>query len=240
VATRAEPGPRGGSGEMFDRIAHRYDLLNRLLSLGADQGWRRATAEALSPEPGQRILDLATGTGDLAFSVLRSQPAATVVGLDESPRMLERARAKAGHAGLGDRVRWVVGHAEALPFEDHSFDAVCIAFGIRNVPDPGRALAEMARVTRPRGRVAILELSDPDSGPLRHLARLHVHRLVPWLGGWLSGIREYRYLSDSIAAFPRAAAFAQLMARSGLDVLEIRRLCFSAAHLYLGRPRRSS
>jgi len=239
VATHAEPphqvSPRGGSGAMFDEIAHRYDLLNRILSFGTDQGWRRATIAALGAGPGMRFLDLATGTGDLALRLLRTHPDTTVVGLDPSARMLERARRKAELAGASKLVEWVIGDAEALPFDDASFDGVCMAFGIRNVPDRPRALREMARVTRAGGRVAILELSDPDSGWLRSLARLHVHRVVPRLGGWLSGAREYRYLAESIAAFPPPAEFASSMGEAGLTVQQVRRLTFGAAHLYVAR-----
>ena len=225
--------PRGGSGAMFDEIAHRYDLLNRILSFGTDQGWRRATIAALGAGPGMQFLDLATGTGDLALRLLRAQPDTTVVGLDPSPRMLQQALRKAELAGASERVQWVLGDAEDLPFANASFDGVCMAFGIRNVPDRPRALREMARVTRTGGRVAILELSDPDSGLLRSLARLHVHRIVPRVGGWLSGAREYRYLSESIAAFPSPADFAATMREAGLAVQEVRRLTFGAAHLYV-------
>jgi demethylmenaquinone methyltransferase / 2-methoxy-6-polyprenyl-1,4-benzoquinol methylase len=227
-----------GSGEMFDAIARRYDLLNRLISLGLDQRWRRLTVQALALERGARVLDLATGTADLALLIARSESGARVVGIDPSREMLARGREKVERAGLSECVELGEGNAESLPFSNASFDGVCIAFGIRNVPDRPQALREMARVTRSGGRVAILELSEPRGGWLGAPARMYVHGFVPWLGAMLSGAREYRYLARSIAAFPPAAEFAELMRASGLDVLEMRSLNFGACHLYVAEPRR--
>ncbi len=239
---RPSPDPRpaetvrGGSGAMFDRIARRYDLLNRLASLGLDQSWRRRAIAALELAPGARVLDLATGTADMALEVLRQEPRAEVVGIDPSPQMLEVGRRKVAAAGLGARIELKAGDGEALPLDDDSVDGVTIAFGIRNVPDRARALAEMARVTRPGGRIAILELSEPRGGLLGPLARFHVHRVVPRLGAWLSGEREYRYLEKSIAAFPPPREFAELMGRCGCEVLEVRPLTFGACCLFVAQP----
>jgi len=227
-----------GSGAMFDRIARRYDLLNRVLSLGLDQRWRRLTVAALELRPGHRVLDLATGTGDLAFAMLRSCPEASVVGLDPSPAMLGRAREKqASQTGSASRIELGVGVAEHLPFADGAFDAVAIAFGLRNVPDRERGLREMARVTRPGGRIAILELGEPRGPIMGRLARLHIHVLVPRLGALLSGAREYRYLERSIAAFPPPEQVTAMMERSGIEPLEARPLTFGACYLFVGRVR---
>src|SRR5215471_4226588 len=212
--------PRGGSGEMFDRIADRYDLLNRILSLGIDQGWRHQAVTALRLGPSSRVLDLATGTADLAILEATTHPGCRVDGVDPSERMLDIGRKKIERAGLSSAVTLTLGNAEVLPFDAGSFDAVSIAFGIRNVPDRSRALREMARVTRAGGRVAILELSEPRGGLLGPFARFHVHSVVPWLGGLLSGSREYRYLQKSIAAFPPPEEFAATMTEAGLHVLE--------------------
>jgi demethylmenaquinone methyltransferase/2-methoxy-6-polyprenyl-1,4-benzoquinol methylase len=233
--TRAETAIEG-SGAMFDAIAARYDLLNRLLSFGIDQRWRKLTARALELGPASRVLDLATGTCDLAIRVAGHASGVSVVGVDPSERMLEVGQRKLERLGLADRIKLEVGDAQRLPFADRSFDGVCIAFGIRNVPDRSRALAEMARVTRPGGRIAILELSEPRGNVLGALARFHVHSVVPWLGSILSGSREYRYLQRSIAAFPPAETFAEQMRSSGVTPLAVRPLTFGVCHLYVGTP----
>ncbi len=224
--------PRFGSGAMFDAIAPRYDLLNRLISLGIDQRWRRLTVEALRLSPGHRVLDLATGTADLALQIARRHPDVSLVGLDPSAGMLSVGRDKVRRAGLGERLELVEGDAQALPFADGSFDGVCIAFGIRNVPDRPRALGEMRRVTRAGGRIAILELTEPPPGPLGALARFHVHQVVPTLGALLSGAREYRYLEQSIARFPPPAEFAEVMRQAGLAEVAARPLTFGVCCLW--------
>jgi demethylmenaquinone methyltransferase/2-methoxy-6-polyprenyl-1,4-benzoquinol methylase len=228
-----------GSGAMFDGIAARYDLVNRVISLGIDQSWRRKTVRALQLGRGHRVLDLATGTADLAIQVARTEPGASVVGLDPSAKMLDVGRDKVQRAGLEARVELVQGDAQALPFPENSFDSVCIAFGIRNVPDRAKALREMARVTRPGGRIAILELSEPRSGLLGALARFHIHTVVPYVGALLSGVKEYQYLQRSIAAFPPADEFAALMKSSNLSVVAVQPLTFGVCHLYVaeaGKP----
>ena len=233
----ARPSPRAGSGEMFDAIAPRYDLLNRLLSLGIDQRWRQRLVRRLELQPNARVLDHATGTGDLALRIARAEPTASVVGMDPSRAMLDIARSKIESAGLAPRIEVRQGDAERLDgVRSGEFDAVSMAFGIRNVRDRERALREMARVTRSGGRIAILELSEPDRGLLSPVARWHVHRMVPWLGGLLSGSREYRYLQQSIAAFPAPNVFRALMESSGIRVLHLERLTFGVCHLYVGTP----
>lgn len=229
--------PRAGSGAMFDRIARRYDLLNRLLSLGLDERWRRKTVAALELGADARVLDLATGTADLAIRVARQYSDSKVEGVDPSAGMLDVGRGKVARLGLGARIELAVGDAQDLPHADDSFDGVCMAFGIRNVPDRARALAEMARVTRPGGRIAILELSEPQGGVLAPMARFHIRVLVPRVGAFLSGSREYRYLQRSIAAFPPAEQFAQVMDSAGLRVLRVVPLTFGVCHLYVATPR---
>lgn len=238
--TATEPLPRGGSGEMFDLIAARYDLMNRLISLGIDQRWRRRTVRALELGAGARVLDLATGTGDLALLIARMHDDATVVGSDPSTGMLDVGRAKVARSDRADRIVLEQGDARELPYEDDSFDGVTMAFGIRNVPDRPAALREMARVTKPGGRVAILELSEPSGGLLAPIARWHIHSVVPTLGAWLSGAREYSYLQQSIAEFPPAERFAELMSESGLDVDRAEPLTFGVCHLYVARPKRAT
>jgi demethylmenaquinone methyltransferase/2-methoxy-6-polyprenyl-1,4-benzoquinol methylase len=228
-----------GSGAMFDQIAHRYDLLNRLISFGMDGRWRRALVRSL--EVGERkapaVLDVATGTADIAVAIAKTHQDARVVGLDPSVGMLEVGRDKLRRLELGDRVELVEGDAQAMPFDDDSFEASCIAFGIRNVPDRLAGLKEMARVTRPGRPVVILELGEPRRGLLAPFARFHVHHVVPRLGAWLSGAKEYAYLEQSIAAFPPPERFMDLMREAGLTVENHRAFVFGGANLYTGRVR---
>ncbi len=227
--------PRFGSGQMFDAIATRYDTVNRIVSLGLDQGWRRRTVASLDLRAGARVLDLATGTGDLAVAIAEAHPDATVVGSDPSTGMLAVGRGKLAARGLEARVALEEGDAMGLPYGDASFDAITMAFGIRNVPDRPRALREALRVLVPGGRLAILELSEPRRGALARLARFHVHAVVPTVGAWLSGAKEYRYLERSIAAFPPAEEFAALVEGAGFEAVNAEPLTFGVVHLYTGR-----
>jgi demethylmenaquinone methyltransferase/2-methoxy-6-polyprenyl-1,4-benzoquinol methylase len=229
-----------GSGAMFDRIASRYDLLNRVLSLGFDQSWRRRAVRALALGGNPRVLDVATGTGDLAIAIARMHPGAHVIGLDPSARMLAIASTKLARRGLATRVSLVQGDAQQLPQANCEVDAATIAFGIRNVPDRAAALRELARVVRPGGRVAVLELGTPRNGPLGVFARFHAAHVVPRIGGWLSGAREYRYLQSSVAAFPPPDEFAAVMQANGLTVIDIRPLMFGACTLYVATPTEES
>lgn len=229
---------RPGSGAMFDAIAPRYDLLNRLISLGIDQRWRHQLVDSVLPRPGHRVLDLATGTGDVGLMMLDRHPGTHVVGLDPSVKMLDVARAKVTAKGASQSMELIEGDAQRLPFDDASFDGSVMAFGIRNVPDRAAALREMARVVKPGGRVAILELSEPRSGILGPLARFHVHHVVPRVGALLSGASEYRYLQTSIASFPPPEGFADVMRGAGLEVLQVAPLTFGVACLYVATPAR--
>jgi len=239
VNERMSATPRAGSGEMFDSIAERYDLLNRIISLGLDQGWRKRTVAALdlAAKAGATVLDLATGTGDLALQIARTHPSAKVIGTDPSRGMLDVAERKARSSK--SKVALRVGDAQAIDLADGTVDAVSMAFGIRNVPDRPKALREMARVTRAGGRIAILELSEPKQGTLAKLARFHIHEVVPRVGALISGGGgEYSYLQRSIAAFPAPDAFAALMEEAGIEVLEVAPLTFGVVCLFVGTPRR--
>lgn len=222
----------GGDGRFFDAIAERYDLLNRIISLGQDGYWRNKAVKALQLPEGARFLDLATGTADLAIASAKRHRDLKVVGLDPSAEMLANGRVKVSKANLDGRVELVLGDAQNLPFEDDSFDGVAISFGIRNVPDRRKALQEMNRVARPGGRIVILELSEPRQGLLASPARFYIHHVVPRIGGLISGSKEYRYLQESIAAFPTADAFAQLMREVGLTNVNASTLSFGAVNLF--------
>ncbi len=233
-----EAGRDLGSGAMFDGIAARYDMLNRVMSLGLDVRWRRALARTVADATptGGEVLDVATGTADVALTIANHAPSLRVVGVDPSAGMLERGRTKVRNAGLDGRIDLSIADGLALPFADDRFDAACVSFGIRNFKDRALGLAELTRVTRAGGLVAILELAEPrDSGLLGAAARTHVRHVVPRLGAILSGSREYRYLQDSIAAFPPAAEFSAMMRDAGLLQVEARPMTFGAVVLFVGR-----
>ena len=210
---------------MFDRIAPVYDPMNRVMTIGLDLRWRRLGARAVV-RPGDRVLDAACGTGDFAVADLRAG-AARVVGLDFSPRMLERARRKA------PQVEWVEGDLLALPFADAAFDAATVGFGVRNVADLELALRELRRVVRPGGRVAILEITRP-RGPLRPFYSLWFDRVVPLLGKALPGGAAYTYLPASVKRFPAAGALAALMQEAGFAQVRYRLLAGSIVALHTG------
>jgi demethylmenaquinone methyltransferase/2-methoxy-6-polyprenyl-1,4-benzoquinol methylase len=197
--------------EMFSSIAGRYDVTNVVLSFGLDHRWRQVTVRAGRTGPGMRVLDCATGTGDLALAFRRT--GADVVGTDFCAPMLGPAREKAKAAGLD--VTFEVADALALPYPDASFDLASISFGIRNVDDPVRCLREMARVVKPGGRVLVLEFGQP-RGLWGALYRFYSLVVMPFVGGLLTGNRAaYQYLPRTAAAFPAGEAFLELMDRSG-------------------------
>ena len=201
---------------IFNRVAPVYDLANRILSLRQDVHWREFTARCLRPGTTGRVLDVATGTGDLALAVSRRPHRPRVVGLDLVPAMLQRARPKIAARGQG-RVTLLAGDAMALPFSDGQFDAVTIAFGIRNIPRRVEAMAEMGRVLAPGGRLYVLEFTSPQVPWVRRVYTRYLARLLPAVGGWLSGDRSsYQYLADTILAFPSPAQFRAEMRRAGL------------------------
>ena len=216
---------------MFDRIAPRYDLLNHVLSGGIDVRWRRRCIDAVG---GRRLLDVCSGTGDLLIEFLRQDPARTGVGVDLSVEMLALGRTKLRRNALDGRGRMLAGDAEELPVAGARFDAVTVAFGIRNVGDPRAALREMARVLRPGGRAAVLEFSTP-RGALGAAYRLYSAHVLPRIGGWISGDPDaYAYLPESIARFPAPAQFGALMTEAGFARVHWRPLTGGIAHLYIG------
>jgi len=192
---------------MFDRISPVYDFMNHAMTAGLDRRWRRLAADTVV-RPGDAVLDACCGTGDLAIAAERA--GGRVTGLDFSEQMLVRARAKS------DGVEWVLGDVTALPFDDASFDAVTVGFGIRNVPDLDAGLAELARVLRPGGRVACLEITRPE-GMLKPFFRLWFDGLVPLAGKVLPGGRAYSYLPASVRRFPGPSDLAAAFGRAGFD-----------------------
>lgn len=233
--TATDPQLREGSGAMFDRIAGRYDFLNRVISLGQDQSWRRRQVRSLElgAEPCE-VLDVATGTADVAIMIHGHHPNAKLVGLDPSAEMLAVGREKVAAKKLSEKIELVQGDAQAMPFEDNRFAACTISFGIRNVPDRLKGLREMHRVTRPGGRIAVLELNEPKNGITAPFARFFIHRIVPRIGAWLSGEREYEYLQRSIAAFPPPETFCDMMREAGWTEVKAQGLNFGSVMLFTG------
>lgn len=196
---------------MFDRVARVYDLLNRVMTAGMDRQWRARAADLAEVGPGDRVLDVATGTGDLALELSGLVlPGGEVVGLDFSEEMLELARKKA------PEIRFEQGNALALPYEDGEFSAATVGFGARNFSDLGRGLAEMRRVVRPGGRVVVLEMTTPAKPPLSWFFRLWFDRIVPMLGRLSDDPEAYSYLPNSVKRFPGPDALAAELAAAGL------------------------
>jgi demethylmenaquinone methyltransferase/2-methoxy-6-polyprenyl-1,4-benzoquinol methylase len=217
---------------MFDRIAIRYDLLNSLLSAGGDAGWRRRTAEEARVGPGGRALDVACGSGKLTAELLRRAGGGFVVGLDFSPRMLEVAAARSPGP------IYVRGDGLRLPFAGSSFDAVTVAFGLRNFADPELGLREMARVLRPGGRALVLEFVKPRAGPVGGLYRAYLRHGLPRVGGWISGQPgAYRYLSDTVDDYRSPGELLGLAASAGWHEPSVRLLTLGTVALLAGsRP----
>jgi demethylmenaquinone methyltransferase / 2-methoxy-6-polyprenyl-1,4-benzoquinol methylase len=201
---------------MFDRIAALYDGMNTVMTAGLHHRWRRRAAELAALSPGARALDVATGTGDLAFELAgRVGAAGEVVAVDFSGRMLERARAKAAAAG-GARVQFELANALALPYADDEFDAATVGFGARNFADLGRGLQELARVVRPGGRVVVLEITNPRRGLLSRFFQLWFDRTIPAIGRLAGDTQAYSYLPNSVKRFPGPEELAGLMWRGGM------------------------
>ncbi len=214
-----------GVRAMFDRIAPVYDAMNRVFTMGLDGRWRKLAAAAVVT-PGDRVLDAACGTGDLALADRKA--GGEVTGLDFSERMLERARRKS------DQIEWVQGDVLALPFEDAAFDAATIGFGIRNVDDLDAGLRELARVVRPGGRLAVLEITRP-RGVLRPFFRLWFDVLIPLAGKALPGGAAYTYLPASVRRFPGPDDLADALRRAGFTDVGYRLLAGGIVSLHVGR-----
>ncbi len=220
---------------MFDRIAGRYDLLNRLLSSGIDRRWRARMARMLPQRDNLEVLDLASGTADQLIALADTGRVARGVGLDLAEQMLAIGRDKIKRRGLDDKLTLSVGDAENLQLQSATFDTVTITFGIRNMTDTARTLAEMHRVLKPGGRALILEFSLPSNGFVRRCYLIYLRHILPRLGALISGdASAYRYLNETIETFPYGDAFCQLMTRAGFTSVTCTPLTFGIASIYQG------
>ncbi len=221
---------------MFDAIAPRYDALNRILSLGIDQYWRYRAIQWLATEPHSRIIDVATGTADLAIMAERRLHPREVVGVDLSAQMLDVGRQKIRRRGLSPRIRLVQGDAEQIPAPDDAFDAGLVAFGVRNFEDLEAGLRGIARVIRPGGALVVLEFSHPRRFPMKQLYDAYSRHVLPRIGGAISGDSSaYEYLPASVRAFPDGPDFLARMAAAGFVDVAWQPLTFGIVSLYKGR-----
>lgn len=219
--------------EMFSAIARRYDMLNRILSCGLDRRWRRKTAQAACLGPGSRVLDVCTGTADLALSFSEAQPRSCVTGIDLSPAMLEVGAAKINAKRCRPQIFLGRGNALDLPFEDSSFDITATAFGLRNIPDCRKGLLEMKRVTKTGGSILILEFAPPRQGLRAAILGYYLKHIVPRIGAWISrSSQAYAYLSSSIFSFLPPAKLCQIMKEADLNEITSRPLTGGIAYLY--------
>lgn len=221
--------------QMFGAIAPRYDFLNRLLSLGIDRRWRKKAVRLLKYSSGSRILDVATGTGDVALEIARTTPdSVRITGADFCSEMVELGKIKVAASKYAKRIDFTVAPCEDLPFPDNTFDSITIAFGIRNVVDRKLGLAEMWRVLKPGGRMIILEFSTPRSALFRQIYYFYFKQLLPVIGGLFSKYNAYKYLPDSVIEFPSQHEFVKMIADAGFRTPHLHELTFGIASIYVG------
>ena len=219
---------------MFNHIAPTYDQLNHTLSMGIDRSWRRKAIHTLRPYHPQQILDIATGTGDFAILACRELQPQSLIGADISEGMMEVGREKVQQAGLADKVSFAREDCTALSFADATFDAVTVAFGVRNFEHLDIALEEMCRVLRPNGHLVILELSTPDRFPMKQLFTLYSKVVMPLIGKLISKDNSaYTYLPESIRAFPQGEVMQRSIRNAGFSQVRFRRLTFGICTLYV-------
>lgn len=220
-------------GRMFDGIAPYYDFLNRFLSLGIDVRWRKQAIAQLDPAQHRRILDVATGTADVAIMTAKVLPEAHITGLDLSAEMLKFGDTKIAKQNLTDRIELLQGDSENLPFEDNSFDALTVAFGVRNYENLERGLREMRRVLRPEGKLVVLEFSRPRRFPIKQLFNFYFANILPFIGRMRSkDPRAYRYLYESVQAFPDGEDFLRILRETGYNSTRCTALTLGISSIY--------
>lgn len=221
---------------MFDRISPKYDTLNHLLSFNIDKVWRKKTAKAVAKHAPDTILDLATGTADLAIALAKHNPQAHIIGMDISEKMLEIGKDKIKKKKLENQIELCVGDAANLPFESNCFDAVTIAFGVRNFENLNQSLSEIHRVLKPKGLLCVLEFSMPERFPVKQAYRLYFNHILPKIGKWCSkDASAYTYLPESVEKFPKPNEFNDLLASHLLKNDKTKCFSFGISFLYLAQ-----
>ena len=229
----SKAGKKAEVEQMFDRIAPRYDLLNRVLSLGIDVWWRKRAIGYLKPLQPSKILDVATGTADVAILMAKILNPKQIVGIDIANQMLELGRGKIANQGLSEIISLETGDSERLQFEDNSFDAVTVAFGVRNFETLEKGLAEMYRVMRPGGRVVVLEFSKPHVFPIKQLYNAYFKYVLPLIGRLTSrDMRAYTYLFESVQVFPEGSQFTEILTKTGYQNPLCERLTLGICSIY--------
>jgi demethylmenaquinone methyltransferase/2-methoxy-6-polyprenyl-1,4-benzoquinol methylase len=220
---------------VFTRVASKYDVMNDAMSFGIHRIWKDAMMDWLAPRPGQKLLDVAGGTGDVAFRFLKRAPGAQATVCDMTESMLVEGRQRAEAGSMADALEWVVGDAMALPFADNSFDIYTISFGIRNVTRVADALAEAYRVLRPGGRLMVLEFSQLPNAAMQKAYDLYSFNVIPVMGQVIANDRDsYQYLVESIRKFPDQETFATMIREAGFDQVKYRNLTMGVAALHSG------
>ncbi len=218
---------------MFDNIARRYDFLNRLLSFGIDKTWRKKAIALLKESHPRLILDVATGTADLALEAVRQIHPNRVIGVDISTEMLDIGREKISKKGLAQVIELRQGDSENLPFKDNTFDAITVAFGVRNFENLELGLTEMHRVLKQGGKLVVLEFSKPRIFPLKQLFQFYFRYILPAIGKWTSrDARAYSYLYESVQAFPEGEAFLNILQKTGYKSYQCVSLTFGICSVY--------
>lgn len=221
--------------QMFNNIAPKYDLLNHLLSIGIDKLWRRRMISLVRNHSATKILDVATGTGDVAISMARKIERSNIIGYDLSEGMLKVAQMKIEKAKLSSQITLIQGEAEKLPFDSDSFDAVTVAFGVRNFHNLNEGVSQMARVLRSGGALYVLEFSTPKNGVWASIYRLYMHNILPAIGSLISKDKKaYKYLPESVDEFPSVEKFITMMNSVGLKNSRAISLMGGVAHIYIG------
>ena len=228
------PGRKEQVRTMFDSIAHRYDFLNHFLSMGIDRSWRKKLVKILISQKPAHILDLATGTADLAIAAVKAKPV-SITGTDISEAMLEIGREKVKNLGLDKLITLQQADSENLPFESSRFDAAMVAYGVRNYENLPKGLAEMNRVLKPGGCALILEFSRPETFPVKQLFAFYFRFILPLIGRMVSKHSSaYTYLPESVKVFPLGKEFTEIMQTAGFSRVEARKLSFGITMLYTG------